>query len=79
MEGENANQIDKSKAVYSKYRLLDSETGEEKTGKYFVLKIDAADPDERKAVFDALFEYARAHAKNGNREYAMNVLGFITA
>ena len=35
--------------VYGKYRILDAKTGEEKKGRYFVLKLDAK--DDTKAGF----------------------------
>lgn len=56
--------------IYKKYIILDSETGREKIGKYYVLKINANDPLERMAVREAMFEYARQLAKHGRRYYA---------
>lgn len=40
--------------VYAKYKIIDAKTGAEKHGKYFVLKIDTADQEEREAVFTEL-------------------------
>ena len=63
--------------IYKKYRLLDAKTGEEKHGKYFVLKIDAKDENERKCVEKAIEIYAVSHANRGNSEYANAVLDYL--
>lgn len=64
-------------SVYKKYTILDAETGREKTGKYYVLKINSNDPLERMAVREAMFEYARQLAKHGRRYYANRVLQWM--
>lgn len=64
--------------VYGKYRIIDAKTGEEKDGLYFVLKVDAKDADERRAVFEALFEYAREQARSGRATYAKEVINYAT-
>lgn len=71
------NPADKER-VYGKYRILDANTGAEKDGLYFVLKVDAKDAGERKAVFEALFEYAREQARQGRSSYAMDVINYAT-
>lgn len=63
--------------VYRKYRILDAKTGEEKHGKYFVLKIDAKDEKEREYVEKAIETYAESHADGGNPEYANAVLDYL--
>ena len=63
--------------IYKKYRLIDAKTGEEKHGKYFVLKIDAKDENERKCVEKAIEIYAVSHANKGNSEYANAVLDYL--
>ena len=63
--------------VYRKYRILDAETGEEKHGKYFVLKIDAKDKVERECVKAAMSMYAMAHMNRGNTDYARAVADYI--
>ena len=63
--------------IYKKYRLLDAKTGEEKHGKYFVLKIDAKDEKERECVENAMKIYAVTHANRGNSEYANTVLDYL--
>lgn len=59
--------------VYRKYRILDATTGEEKHGKYFVLKIDAKDEKERECVDEAMCAYVQAHLNRGNTDYAIAV------
>ena len=66
-----------SEQVYQKYRLLDAETGEEKKGKYFILKIDSSNPAEKVAVANALMAYAKTQENLGNRGYAMNVRNYL--
>lgn len=66
-----------NETVYGKYRILDAKTGEEKRGKYFVLRVDAADPIERKAVADALMKYAKAQADAGRNNYAKEILNYV--
>ena len=63
--------------VGTKYTILDAATGKIKSGKYFVLRIDARSRDERRAVRLALEEYAVQQDLNGRQEYAGNVLEFI--
>ena len=63
--------------IENKYRLFDATTGEEKHGKYFVLKIDAKDKKERKCVEKAMETYAVMHANCGNTEYANAVLDYL--
>jgi len=67
----------KSEQVYQKYRLLDAVTGEEKKGKYFILKIDSSNPAERVAVANALIAYAKTQENLGNSGYAMNVRNYL--
>lgn len=43
---------------YQKYIILDAETNEPKTGKYFVLKLNSDNENERKAVKAALKAYS---------------------
>ena len=62
-----------NETVYRKYKVLDAKTGEEKIGKYFVLKIDTGDPVERCAVQCAMAMYADYHKKHGNAKYANEV------
>lgn len=62
--------------VYRKYRIYDAKTGEEKHGKYFVLKIDAKDDVERESVASALKVYAASHSYHGNPEYASEVMHY---
>lgn len=64
------------KHVMSKYRILDAVTGKEKDGKYFVLKVDAKDAQERMAVFYALRAYADAQTEIGNKTFADSVNDF---
>ena len=66
-----------SEQVYQKYRLLDAVTGEEKKGKYFILKIDSSNPAERVAVANALMDYAKTQENLGNSGYAMNVRNYL--
>lgn len=66
-----------SESVGNKYTILDAATGKIKSGKYFVLKIDAKDPEERVAVRLALQAYSVEQDRIGRFEYAGNVLGFI--
>lgn len=66
-----------SEQVYQKYRLLDAVTGEEKKGKYFILKIDSSNPAERVAVANALIAYAKTQESLGNSNYAMNVRNYL--
>lgn len=62
--------------IGSKYRILDAATGEEKKGKYFCLRIDANNPEERIIVRATLKKYAELHG-GPSSEYAKNVLKFI--
>lgn len=66
-----------SEQVFQKYRLLDAVTGEEKKGKYFILKIDSSNPAERVAVANALIVYAKTQDSLGNSGYAMNVRNYL--
>ena len=66
-----------SEQVYQKYRLLDAATGEEKKGKYFILKVDSSNPAERVAVANALMSYAKTQENLGNSGYAMNVRNYL--
>ena len=63
-----------NETVYRKYRVFDVNTGEEKQGKYFVLKIDAEDPVERCAVQCAMAMYAEYHKIHGNAKYAKELM-----
>ena len=74
---EGERQMTNENNVYCKYRILDAKTGEEKHGKYFVLKIDAKDEKERKCVEKAMEIYAVMHANCGNTEYANAVLDYL--
>lgn len=65
--------------VGNKYRILDAKTGEEKKGKYFCLRIDANDPQERSVVEETMLTYVGKHRALGNREYANKVIAFINA
>lgn len=67
------NEMEKSKLVYQKYNILDAETGEVKKGKYFVLRLDAHDPDERAAVRNALQTYANCQEQIGRTDFAKNI------
>ena len=62
--------------VYAKYKIIDTKTGAEKHGKYFVLKIDTADQEERKAVFAALSTYAKYQTSVGHKGYAEAVMRY---
>lgn len=66
-----------NETVYAKYRILDAKTGEEKRGKYFVLKIDAKNFIERCAVRFALMSYADYHRIRGNERYADEVRSYV--
>ena len=63
--------------VYAKYKIIDKKTGAEKHGKYFVLKINAADQEEREAVFAALSTYAKCQAAFGHKGYAEAVMRYV--
>ena len=63
--------------VYAKYKVIDKKTGAEKNGKYFVLKLDAADQEEREAVFAALSTYAKCQAAFGHKGYAEAVMRYV--
>ena len=65
--------------VGNKYKIFDAKTGEEKKGKYFCLRIDANDEQERDIVEAAMLTYIRMHKAANNHEYAENVLGFFHA
>lgn len=68
---------DKSKQIYNKYRLLDAATGEEKVGKYFVLRIDSPNPGEMIAVANGLLAYAKTLEDLGRIEYAENLRKYL--
>ena len=59
--------------VYGKYIILDAETGKSKKGKYFVLKINAKNAKERRAVRISLHEYVVQQRRNGRWDYAQSV------
>lgn len=63
--------------VYAKYKVIDKKTGAEKNGKYFVLKLDTADQEERKAVFAALSMYTYCQATAGHIGYAEAVMRYV--
>lgn len=63
--------------IENKYRLFDATTGEEKHGKYFVLKIDAKNETERECVKAAMNMYTMAHMNRGNTDYARAVDDYI--
>lgn len=63
--------------IENKYRLFDARTGEEKHGKYFVLKIDAKDEKERECVDEAMLMYTMAHMNRGNTDYALAVDEYV--
>ena len=62
--------------VGCKYRLFDAESGIEKNGKYFCLRIDAEDQNERSIVMATLRYYASLHFNAGNGEYAEHVIQY---
>ena len=62
--------------VGCKYRLFDAESGIEKNGKYFCLRIDAEDPNERAIVMATLRYYSSLHFDAGNGDYAENVIQY---
>ncbi len=66
-----------SEKIYGKYRILDAKTGTEKNGRYFVLKIDAADAIESIAVKLALKAYADYQRTFGREEYANGIMDYI--
>lgn len=68
-----------NETVYAKYEILDAKTGAKKRGKYFVLRVDAADPVERIAVADALIKYAKVQADAGRHNYAKAILDYVKA
>lgn len=71
---------DKSKrddTVYGKYTILDSATKCPKAGKYFVLKLDAADPAEAEIVKKTLAYYATLQEGLGRNDYAKGVRDYI--
>ena len=74
---EGERQMTNENNVYRKYRILDATTGEEKHGKYFVLKIDAKDEKERECVKAAMNMYTMAHMNRGNTDYALAVDDYI--
>ena len=63
--------------IYKKYKILDAKSGEEKDGRYFVLKIDSDDPIESIAVKLTLKTYADYQTSLGNQEYAKEVMRYI--
>ena len=63
--------------VYGKYRIFDAVSGEEKQGRYFVLKLDAKDEFERSCVRKALREYAKAQSMLGNKAFAKSIRAYI--
>ena len=67
----------KRNEVYGKYLILDAFSGAPKKGKYFVLKINSRDKNERIAVRQALQSYVQAHEKFGNFEYAKNLCKLV--
>lgn len=74
---EGVGEMTNENNVYRKYRILDAGTGEEKHGKYFVLKIDAKDKVERECVKAAMNMYTMAHMNRGNTDYARAVDDYI--
>ena len=63
--------------VYGKYKVIEAKTGAEKHGKYFVLKLDTVDQEEREAVFAALAMYAYCQATAGHIGYAEAVMRYV--
>ena len=63
--------------VERKYRIFDAKTGIEKNGRYFVLRCDSPDVNERMAVVKALEEYCKFHREHGRLEYAESVLEYL--
>lgn len=68
---------DPNDTVYEKYEILDAKTHQKKRGRYFVLKIDAADSIESIAVKLALKAYADYQAAFGREQYAKAVMRYI--
>lgn len=60
-----------------KYRIFDAETGEEKHGHYFVLKIDASSDAEKIAVANALLAYCKTHRDIGDTLWAEKVRRYL--
>lgn len=66
-----------NETVYRKYKILDAKTGVEKSGRYFVLKIDSADSIESVAVKLALKAYADYQSAFGRDDYAREVMNYV--
>ena len=77
MKTSKERKLKMSNEVGNKYLIFDAETGEEKKGKYFCLRIDANDKQERAIVEDVMLTYIFKHRAAGNYEYADNVLAFV--
>lgn len=63
--------------VYGKYRILDAKTGEEKKGRYFVLKLDAKDDIEARIVRAALLNYASMQRIVGRHDYCNEIVDYV--
>lgn len=60
-----------------KYKIFDAETGEEKHGHYFVLKIDASSAVEKIAVANAMRTYVKTQRELGDPLYAVHVERYL--
>lgn len=60
-----------------KYKIFDAETGEEKKGAYFVLKINASSAVEKIAVANAMRAYIQTQRELGNPLYAVHVERYL--
>lgn len=63
--------------VYGKYRIFDAKTGEEKKGRYFVLKLDAKDDTEARIVKAALLNYASMQSIVGRYGYCAEIVDYV--
>lgn len=63
--------------VYGKYRILDAKTGEEKKGRYFVLKLDTKDYIEARIAKAALLNYALMQSIVGRRDYCDEIADYV--
>ncbi len=63
--------------VGGKYIILDAKTGKAKSGEYFVLKLNSKDPNEEKAVGEAMKAYAIQHRLLGNKDYADRIESYF--
>lgn len=57
--------------------LVHAKTGEEKKGRYFVLKIDAKDDIEARIVRAALLNYASMQRIVGRRVYCHEIVDYV--